>query len=109
MTQIFAKTLENLGGPDKDVATIQSAETLFSNLVTAIVSIAGIALFVMLLVGGFKFLFSAGDQKQLEEARGTITNAIMGLVVIVTAYLILRTIATFTGVTGLTNFNLNIQ
>lgn len=109
MTQIFAKTLESLGGPDKDVATIQSAETLFSNLVTAIVSIAGIALFVMLLVGGFKFLFSAGDQKQLEEARGTITNAIMGLVVIVAAYLILRTIATFTGVTNLTNFNLNIQ
>lgn len=109
MTQIFAKTLENLGGPDKDVATIQSAETLFSNLVTAIVSIAGIALFVMLLVGGFKFLFSAGDQKQLEEARGTITNAIMGLIVIVAAYLILRTVATFTGVTNLTNFNLNIQ
>ena len=105
MTQVFAKVLETENG----AATIQSLETLFANLVTAIVSIAGIALFVMLLVGGFKFLFSAGDQKQLEEARGTITNAIMGLVVIVAAYLILRTIATFTGVTGLTNFNLNIQ
>ncbi|MBI5449634.1 hypothetical protein HY948_04965 [Candidatus Gottesmanbacteria bacterium] len=106
MQRVYAKTLEYTEG---GVATIRSFETLFTNLVTAIVSIAGIALFIMLLVGGFKFLFSAGDQKQLEEARGTITSAIIGLVVIVAAYLILRTVATFTGVTGITNFNLNIQ
>lgn len=106
MQRVYAKTLEYT---ENGVATIRSFETLFTNLVTAIVSIAGIALFIMLLVGGFKFLFSAGDQKQLEEARGTITSAIIGLVVIVAAYLILRTVATFTGVTGITNFNLNIQ
>ena len=109
MTPVFAKTLEYLGGPDKDVATIQSLETLFANLVRSIVALAGIALFVMLLVAGFKFLFSAGDQKKLEEARGTLTNAVIGLVVIVSAYLILRIIASFTGLTTLTTFDLNIR
>lgn len=82
---------------DKDVATIQSLETLFKNIITAVVSLTGIALFIMLLVGGFSFLFSGGDQKKLEQARGTITNAIIGLVIVVAAYLIIRIISVFTG------------
>lgn len=81
-----------------DVATIKCLEPLFKNLVGAIVALAGIALFIMLIVGGFNMLLSGGDQKKLEAAKGTITNAIIGLVVIVVAYLILLTIKEFTGV-----------
>ncbi len=102
MFTIFAKELET--APGTDVVTIHSLETLFSNVVQAAAALAGIALFIMLLVGGFKFLFSGGDQKQLEGARGTVTNAIIGLAVIAVAYLILRTIEVFTGV-QVTNFS----
>lgn len=80
-----------------DVATFTSLETLFGNLVRFIVAFAGVALFVMLLAGGFSFLFSGGDPKKLEQARGTITSAVIGLVVIVSAYVILRIIGVFTG------------
>jgi hypothetical protein len=52
----------------------------------------------MLLVGGFNFLFAAGDQKKLESARGTLTQAIVGIVIMTVAFLILRTIEIFTGV-----------
>lgn len=92
---------------EQGAATIKSFETLFGNVVQAAAALAGVALFVMLLVGGFKFLFSGGDEKQLEAARGTVTNAIIGLVVIVVAYLILRTIEVFTGV-KVTEFNVQI-
>jgi Type IV secretion system pilin len=88
------------------VASIKCLESLFSHVVQALVALAGVALFIMLLVGGFTFLFSGGDQKKLEAAKGTITNAIIGLVIIVCAYLILRTIQTFTGVT-VTEFQVN--
>ena len=91
-----AATLQYL--QDTDVATIKSLETLFTNLVSTVASIAGVALFVMLLVGGFKFLFSGGDQKQLEAAKGTITHAVIGLVIIVAGFLIMQTIQLFTGV-----------
>lgn len=92
----------------QEAATISCIEPLFANLVKSIVVLSGIALFVMLLIAGFKFLFSAGDQKKLEEARGTLTNAVIGLVVIVSAYLILRIIGAFTGLINLTTFDLNI-
>lgn len=82
----------------QDVATIQCFESVFENVVQTILSLAAVALFIMFVVGGFSFLFSGGDQKKLEKARGTLTNAIIGLVVIVASFLILRTIGVFTGV-----------
>jgi hypothetical protein len=96
-------------GEGADVPTLASLETLFSNIVQFVVSIAGVALFVMLIVGGFSFLFSGGDPKKLEKARGTITNAIMGLILIVAAYIILRIIGVFTGTTGcITKFQIGV-
>jgi|SRR3989304_6632031 len=98
----------NLGTVGKDVATIKCLEPLFSNLVISMVFLVGIALFVMMLVGGFGFLFSGGDQKKLEQARGTLTSSISGLIVIVAAYLILLLIKAFTGV-DVTKFSIMVK
>lgn len=95
-------------GFTKDIATIQSLEPLFQNAVTALVALAGVALLIMLLVGGFNFLFSGGDQKRLQAASGTIGNAIIGLVIIVMAYVIINTIGKFTGVSGLDVFKIAV-
>ena len=96
------------GGSDP-VPTFASLETLFQNVIQFVVAISGVALFVMLLVGGFSFLFSGGDPKKLEQARGTITNAAFGLVLIVSAYIILRIIGVFTGTTGcITKFQIGV-
>ena len=106
---VYADALPTAGGNYGDVATVGSLEMLFANFIRAIVALAGIALFIMLLIGGFGFLFAGGDQKKLETARGTLTNAIMGLVIIVAAYLILRIIGVFTGLTNtITTFSVPI-
>ena len=85
-------------GGKYNIATISNLSCLFSNLVTAILGLAGIALFVLL------FITSGGDPKALEGAKGTITSAIIGLVVILVSYLILILISNITGV-DVTKFN----
>jgi hypothetical protein len=80
------------------VVTIKGFERVFSNIVIVAIGFAGLALFIMLLVGGFKYLTSAGNPKAAESARNTITYAILGLVLVALAYLILMFISTFTGV-----------
>lgn len=89
-----------------DVASIYCLVPLFRSIVGAVTSLAGVALFIMILVGGFNFLFSGGDQKKLEAARGTITQAITGIVVMTSAYLIISLIARFTGVESITEFQI---
>jgi len=96
-----------LGGPENDVATIGSLLPLFKNAATGITAFAGVVLFITIVISGFTFLFSGGDAKKLEKAKNSFTYAIMGLIVIVCAYLILQLIKLFTGA-DVTQFNLNI-
>lgn len=79
---------------------------MFTNVVQAVMALTGVGLFVMLVVGGFTFLLSGGDPKKLEAARGTLTNAVIGLVVIVCAFLIILTVSKFTGVDTVTQFTI---
>lgn len=95
--KVFAATPWGECLENTDVATIKCIVPLFTNLIQGVLAVSGVALFVMLVVGGFNFLLSGGDQKKLEAARGTLTNAVIGLVVIVLAFLIIKTIETFTG------------
>lgn len=92
----------------EEVATIRCIVPLFTNLVQGVLALSGVALFVMLVVGGFNFLLSGGDPKKLEAARGTLTSAITGIVVILAAYLIIKTVQVFTSSSiDVTQFNLN--
>lgn len=83
--------------PDKP-AGIKCFEAVFENLVSALVSMAGLALFVMLIIGGYKYLMSAGDPEQTASARSTMFYAIVGIVVMISTFIILRLVAWFTGV-----------
>ncbi len=96
------------GGGDDPVATIGSLGALFTNIIRSVVALSGVVLFIMLVMGGFTFLFSGGDQKKLEKAKGTITHALIGLVVLIGSYLVLLLIKSITGV-DVTVFELNIK
>lgn len=95
------------GDGNDPVATIGSLSSLFTNLLRSVMALAGVILFIVLVMGGFTFLFSGGDQKKLEKAKGTITHALIGLTVLIGSYLILLLIKSITGV-DVTTFQLNI-
>ena len=90
--------------PESGVVTIKSLEGLFSNVIGVAIAVAGIALFIMLLIGGFNFLTAGADAGKAQAAQKTITYAILGLVFITLSFFILRLISSFTGVEGFLNF-----
>ncbi|MBI4059093.1 hypothetical protein HY404_02510 [Candidatus Microgenomates bacterium] len=100
MVNYLAQTkLEDVpGATENGVATIKGLEVIFSNVVTIAIALAGIALFIMLISGGFKFLTAGGDKQGVEGAKQTLTYALIGFVVIISAFLILQFIKEFTGV-----------
>lgn len=79
------------------VATLIGFEGLFANALAAVFGLVGIALFIMLIVGGFKYITSGGDPKALESVKGTLTYSFLGMLLAVGAYLILVFIETVTG------------
>lgn len=86
------------GCAEGGVATIKGLECAFSNFVSVILAFAGIILFIMFIVGGFRYLVSGGDPKAVEAAKGTLTHAILGMIILVLAFLILVLIKQITGV-----------
>lgn len=56
---------------------------LLGNVVRLFFFIAGIYAMLLLLLGGFEWVSSGGDEKKLTSARGKILNAVIGLIVMV--------------------------
>lgn len=73
-------------------------QQLLERVISVSVGLAFIALVVMLVVGGIRLIISGGDAKGLQGAQQTITWAVVGVVLLVVAWLVLRLISSFTGV-----------
>lgn len=87
------------------VPTIMGLEAVFNNIVVVVIGLAGLAVFIMLIAGGIGYIFSGGEAEAVAKARKTITYALLGLVLLVGAYLILKLVQVITGV-NVTVFNL---
>ena len=57
-----------------------------------IIGISGFSAFFMFVLGGFKWSSSAGDPSIIKEAGDMISSAAIGVLIILSAYLILQTI-----------------
>lgn len=88
------------------VATLNCIPVIIGNVVFWLLVFAGIVALVLIIISGFKFVTSGGDQKQVEGARKTLTWAIIGLFLILLSFAIVRFIADVTGVGCITRFGL---
>jgi len=90
----------------QDVATLQGLECLIANVFTVIITIIGLAGFVMFVVGAITWMLSGGDTGKLQSAKGSMTYAVIGMVVALSAFIILNLIASFTGISLITQFRI---
>jgi len=80
-------------------------QDLFSHVVSLVIGFAGIAFFLLFIIGGFQYMTASGNEQAVAGARKTLTFAIGGLVLIALSYLILVLIKDFTGV-DVTHFSI---
>lgn len=90
-----------------DAAQLSDLTTYISNIVASIIPLVGMVSFIMILVGGFTFLTSAGNEEGLKKGKSIIFAAITGLVLAIISWLALVIIETITGV-QVTKFQLGI-
>ena len=80
--------------PDS-VVDINNVPNIVRGLIQYILIIAFVAAFVFLLIGGIRWIMAGGDEKAVAGARGTITAALIGLVIVLVAYALIRLIELF--------------
>lgn len=79
-----------------DVFDPQSKFTNIGGIISALLPylyvIAGLILFGAIIVSGFQYLFSAGDPKKTASAKGCLTNAIIGFLIIFISWWLIQII-----------------
>ena len=89
-----------------DVATIQGVGCLLANVLSVVLRLLGLAGFVMIIYAAFNLLMSAGNSQKVEELKKTITFAVIGIIVALSAFIIVNLIANFTGVSLVKEFTI---
>lgn len=87
-----------VGGELIEVATIKGLECIVQALLNVAITVGGFAVLFMFLIGGYKYLASAGDPKANLAAKNTLTYAVFGLFVMIAAWFFLQFIKSLTGV-----------
>jgi len=95
-------------GDATGTATIQGLQCLVGNVLQIAISLIGLAGFVMMIIGAFRYLLSGGNAKGIDDGQKTITYAVLGLVVALSAYIILKIVSEFTGVSSILQFQFNL-
>lgn len=91
MQTLIAQNLDSIQkqafGTEKLPANIGE---VIGNTLPYIFGAAGIALLIYLVLGGFQLMTSKGDPKAMEGAKGKITNALIGFIIVIFAFVIVN-------------------
>ena len=86
-----------------EVATLACIPIVIKNVIQWALIFAGVVALFLIIFAGFKFVTSKGDPQEVDNAKKTLTYAIVGLLLILLSFAILNLIATVTGVGQITN------
>jgi hypothetical protein len=97
MNNLLAQTTISIA-PSTTEGGISSLTSInISNIISGAIGLiliaAALLFFIMLVIGGIKWILSGGDKAQTESARNQVTAALVGLVIVFAAW----AIATFVG------------
>jgi hypothetical protein len=84
------KDLSTIGGP-------KTSGTVIEKMVDLLLKFAGTASILFLILGGYRYITSQGNQDLAEKAKKTVLYAVIGLIVSIAAYLIFLVAAQSTG------------
>ncbi|HAU65145.1 MAG: hypothetical protein UU02_C0014G0006 [Candidatus Woesebacteria bacterium GW2011_GWA1_40_43] len=76
---------------------------IIGSILPYIFGAAGIALLIYLIIGGLQIMTSRGDPKAMQSAQGKISNAIIGFIIVVFAYLLVVLIGKILGIQAFGN------
>ncbi|MFC1640781.1 hypothetical protein ACFL2D_01885 [Patescibacteria group bacterium] len=80
------------GGEIEGVRQENDILPIVFDVINWILIITGAFAILMLIIGGFRYITSAGNDKQVQAAKTTMTYAIVGLVIVLLSYVIAATI-----------------
>jgi amino acid transporter len=68
------------------------AKTIITGVITVLLGFAGLISMAYIILGGYQIATSGGNEDSVKNGRKTLTNAIIGLLVIIFSYIIVSVV-----------------
>lgn len=94
--------------PKPQGVNITDIGKLISAIVGTLLILAALMAFLWLIMGGISWITSGGDKTKMEEARNKITHAIVGLVIVGSAWAIMALVQNFLGISIIGSGGINL-
>ncbi len=98
------------GRPNSAIPKACGIQDLIDNIFVIVNFLLGIASFVAIayiVYGGVRMLSALGNEEQIKAAKSTITNAIVGLVIVLLAFVIITSVTSYLTGRSLTDLRNN--
>jgi hypothetical protein len=82
----------------RDVGGTEFLNKFIPNLITLSFVIGAIIFVAIIIIGAIQWILSGGDKAGIESARGKITNAIIGLIILLSLFAIIYVVENFFGI-----------
>ncbi len=86
------------------IATLQCIPAIFKNIVDWALIFGGVTALFFIIYAGIKYIRSGGEQEKVKSARETLTYAIIGLIIILLSFAIVKGVGIITGATCIERF-----
>lgn len=80
------------GSPGQEPCTTEHVVAFANNVITWLISILGVIAVIALMITGFKLVTSAGNPGAWTQAKDMFTNIVIGIIIILAAWLVVDTI-----------------
>lgn len=71
-----------------------NATNMIKTVINTLLTILGIVAVIMIIIGAFRYVLSAGDAAAIKMAKNTIFYAIIGLIIAILAFVIVNYVVT---------------
>ena len=68
---------------------------LAATVISILLAMSGIVAVIMIIIGGYLFMTARGDETQAKNGRKTLTNALIGLAIIVVSYAVVQAVTNY--------------
>lgn len=93
---IKAANIKTEGMDAQDAALMDAAglsgnsnlSTIISVMIQVVLGFLGVVFLALTIMAGFKWMMSQGNEKEIEAAKGSIKNSVIGIIIVLAAYAI---------------------
>ena len=109
INKALAQEVRNPVGPDFTTEGTTFFGTIIPNLIN-LGFVAGVIVFIFVfIIGAIQWMTSGGDKAAVESARGKVASAVIGLVILLLLFVILRLIGDFFGLSIFSNLGFDFS